>query len=102
MTTAMTNMQKNKQNEIHELQKQNQYLLQNINELREHVVNLSEGFTTLQQNNAHKEQQWAQQQNDINQRLTSLQQAIPPLSFLPFKHSIFCISSSLVNSMINV
>ncbi len=41
---------------IHELQKQTQYLLQNINELREHMVNLSGGFTTLQQNNAHKEQ----------------------------------------------
>ena len=41
------------------------------------MVNLSGGFTTLQENNAHKEQQWAQQQNDINQRLTSLQQAIP-------------------------
>jgi len=77
MTTTMTNMQKDKQNEIHELQKQNQYLLQNINELREHMVNLSGGFTMLQQNNTHKEQQWAQQQNDINQRLTSLQQAIP-------------------------
>ncbi len=41
------------------------------------MVNLSGGFTMLQQNNAHKEQQWAQQQNYINQRLTSLQQAIP-------------------------
>ena len=76
----MTNMQRDKQSEIQELQKQNQYLLQNLNELREHMVNLSGGFTMLQQSNTHKEQQWAQQQNDINQRLTSLQQAIPPHS----------------------
>jgi hypothetical protein len=76
----MTNIQKDKQGEIQELQKQNQYLLQNINELREHVVNLSGGFTMLQQKNTHKEQQWVQQQNDITQRLTSLQQAIPPHS----------------------
>ena len=81
MTTAMTNMQRDKQSEIQELQKQNQYLLQNLNELREHMVNLSGGFTMLQQSNTHKEQQWAQQQNDINQRLTSLQQAIPSHSF---------------------
>ncbi len=76
----MTNMQRDKQSEIQELHKQNQYLLQNLNELREHMVNQSGGFTVLQQNNTHKEQQWAQQQNDINQRLTSLQQAIPPHS----------------------
>jgi hypothetical protein len=76
----MTNMQRDKQSEIQELQKQNQYLLQNLNEMREHMVNLSGGFTMLQQSNTHKEQQWAQQQNDINQRLTSLQQAIPPHS----------------------
>jgi hypothetical protein len=44
------------------------------------MVNLRWGFTMLQQNNTHREQQWAQQQNDINQRLTSLEQAIPPHS----------------------
>jgi hypothetical protein len=49
ITTAITNMQRDKQSEIQELQKQNQYLLQNLNELTEHMVNLSRGLTMLQQ-----------------------------------------------------
>ncbi len=71
-------MRKDEQSEIQELQRKiNIYC---INELREHMVNLSGGFTMLQQNNTQREQQWAQQQNDINQWLTSLRQAIPPNS----------------------
>ena len=47
MTTAMTNMQIDQNNEMREMKKQNHYLLQNINELREHMVNLSRGVHNI-------------------------------------------------------
>ena len=77
MTATMMNMQRERTQEMRELQTQNQFILQNINELRQHLLNLNGGFTTMQQSNVHKEQQWQQLQRDMEQKITSLQQGMP-------------------------
>ena len=77
MTATMMNMQRERTQEMRELQTQNQFLLQNINELRQHLLNLNGGFTTMQQSNVHKEQQWQQLQRDMEQKITNLQQGMP-------------------------
>ena len=77
MSATMMNMQRERTQEMRELQTQNQFLLQNINELRQHLLNLNGGFTAMQQSNIHKEQQWQQLQRDMEQKITSLQQGMP-------------------------